>query len=199
MSIKIYDAYEFHGSLFSLMSQLEKIKEKYNDAAVEILKKFRDIKIPKDHVSRKDIEWIEMSGGFDTEIKSLNEFALRDILNSIGDRGMRHILNFEASAVIYPYIDNRIFINFFGLSPLLEEDKVLDQKLFTDFHYQNQTDRDESISDEGWTNRMDIWHEILLDKGGIPGECGFIYNINNNSRIAYSFMEKIREQKTEIE
>jgi len=97
--------------------------------------------------------------------------------------GTNDALNFQASAVIYPY-KKRVYIQFFGLRERYLE-KVLDGR-FEDYHYQNQADWPEEISEKQWNRRGLVWDKILsLGQDGIPSDNGFIFPIYEKQHCLY--------------
>lgn len=47
-----------------------------------------------------------------------------------------------------------------------------------DFHYQDQSDKPDSVSDKEWKKRGKIWKEIFADTD-VPRKAGFTFNIFN--------------------
>lgn len=70
-----------------------------------------------------------------------------------------------------------------------------------DFHYQNQTDQPEDISDEEWQHRSQIWNDIF-DVYFTPGEAGPTYEIVKsddfndieNPNLLKDIVENFRQQ-----
>lgn len=80
---------------------------------------------------------------------------------------------FSESVVVYPYKD-RVFVQFFGNNDLM---KIVNKcKLFKDFHYQNQTDKPERLTEKEWRNREKIWDNIFKGNDNIPAQSGLVYD-----------------------
>ncbi len=45
-----------------------------------------------------------------------------------------------------------------------------------DFHYQNQTDRPEEISEEDWEHRKEVWDRLFMGSS-VPAETGLMLNL----------------------
>lgn len=58
----------------------------------------------------------------------------------------------------------------------ISENRALLKDIADDFHYQNQTDQPEDISNEEWQHRSQIWNDIF-DMYFTPGEAGPTYEI----------------------
>lgn len=95
--------------------------------------------------------------------------------------GINSPFNIECSIVLYKHRKG-YFIQFFGVDRKLYETNV---KL-TDFHYQNQVDRDESISDEDWEEREKVWDEIF-EESNAPSAAGLAIEINSDASLWYFF------------
>ena len=79
------------------------------------------------------------------------------------------------SVVVMPH-QTGIYGMAFGAASLI--DRLNQAVPFTEFHYQNQTDQPESISDSEWSMREAIWGEIFAPSPGwIPSEVGFDFQV----------------------
>lgn len=107
--------------------------------------------------------------------------------------------SFLFNIVIYPHPSGQFYGAYFD-DNISEYHKLLfDKKIVTDFHYQNQADRPEDISEEDWNTRETIWDE-LLSHGHSFSENGFIFEIvqpaHMHSRDNYvRLYERVRELK----
>jgi hypothetical protein len=78
-------------------------------------------------------------------------------------------INYKAEACVYFYGGN-IYVQLFGLPQLM----LPSEKEFVDFHYQDSTDRPESISEIEWGLRKNTWNEIM--KFNTFGENGLSFS-----------------------
>ena len=150
MSTKIYNAYKWNGSLTDLpkvKSRLDKIRERAKAHFMSELGKL----LPPNFNARVIIE-------------ELRRILLLRYNNS---------LNFNSSAVVYIH-KNNIYVQFFGLDSIPNFDRWL--RGFSDFHYQNQTDRPPEISDEDWAARRKVWDDIFKHNSA-PSKVGFVFPI----------------------
>lgn len=77
-------------------------------------------------------------------------------------RGENSPFNIEMSACIY-FDQGKIYVQFFGLDRGFQ--RLIDSRLWlSDFHYQNQTDRAEDVSEEDWNRREQIWDDIFAEE-----------------------------------
>ena len=184
MSTKIYNAYKYHGSIQSLMKDLFLIKNKYWEQCAILLEQYYSDRSLNNYLMFEPV----MKHVSDWNKKSLNKlepcikekpldaqsYAVLDILlKAFIKKGTNDPLNFEASAVVYPY-GKSIYIQFFGMRDLTG----LSSKKFSDFHYQDQTDRDSSVNSREWSHRKRVWNKIY-DEVYKPGAAG----------LAFSFIE----------
>lgn len=66
-----------------------------------------------------------------------------------------------------------------------------------EYHYQNQTDQPEEISEEAWNQRRLDWNSALGGDGwSTPQECGFLYEPYDSNRLSFFGMEK--EEKKQL-
>lgn len=59
-----------------------------------------------------------------------------------------------------------------------------------DYHYQNQSDPSEEVSDEDWAERERIW-ETIFDKQPIPSLNGFVYDIVLEDTFDYPNVQEV--------
>ena len=48
---------------------------------------------------------------------------------------------------------------------------------WTDYHYQNQTDPPDTVTEQEWVGRKKVWDEVLLSRSGIPNREGFTIQV----------------------
>lgn len=173
MSLKLYYAYRYNGSIEKLHKDLVPIRNKYRDG-VKVMyaecmsmfltngekcnfsyKAFKDI-YNKPYTEFIDQEWAIFFEGW---IK----------------QGLRDPLNTSASIMVYPFekgIYLLPFINHFY--DVLENHESLSGKT-NHFGYWDNTDPDPECSEDEWDERSRIWHNIL---GSDPAkDYGFVFEI----------------------
>lgn len=146
MSTKIYDAYRVQGM-----------------TARELLDFF--IEIRKDFFTKVTIQLSQYP-----YFKDKDYLATTDELKRIFRSGMRDPFNYVSSVMIYPY-ENDFYCVFFGMSDMLNGVTYLEElernetfmKHFSDFHYQNQTDQPDNVTDEEWNLRRDTWDKLISE------------------------------------
>lgn len=157
MSTKIYDAYLYKGTLHSLVRFLDKLRDNQQEKFVK-----------------------EAAGLCDPE--DFNPLAFADGLKAMLRRGLNvdaigdvYMANPACSAVVYTARvrgDDRLIVQFFGFDRGLDE--LLPPRLFKDFHYQNQTDHDESASE--WALRKRVWDRIFR-RHTTPAQAGLTFKM----------------------
>jgi hypothetical protein len=84
-------------------------------------------------------------------------------------------LDFHCSMVVF-YYHKKVYVQFFNFNRWWDDTfkELRKARKITDFHYQDQTDKSASISDEAWNKRESIWEGIFEEhKSDIPSCCGF--------------------------
>lgn len=161
MSTKIYNAYIWkNGDIHALIRRLNKIKDGCLDYFIPQI----DLELS-----------IQKVTGFWDQQKKIEEAMAS---------GYYDPLNVSCSAVIYFYkhfykdtYDEKIIVQFFGLP---WGDKKFNSQFrltgFQDFHYQNSTDKPDSVTEEEWAYRRMVWDNIFK-KSGLPCEAGLTFEI----------------------
>lgn len=200
MSTKIYDAYEWHGTIQQLMTMLFKLRTK----VWQEQKRFITSAAERGHQvhfwKRKrlslDFHLREPNHSEDYEqhTMELREVIKRgwlaEYLRAEMRAGFNSMFNFTSSSCVYFYRD-RIFVQFFGVDfnrTTLKKDRRL-----KDFHYQNQTDQPERISDAEWKERERIWDSIFKEERHTPAQAGLVFPIFEESQAFYFSYELMRD------
>lgn len=205
MSTKIYYAYKYDGTIHDLMKILFKIRMKYWKNCREELKKWGGFTAKKflEHEGiakhllpyhKSSLEELENKYDGKYRDKPIYELSYCDIdyiLQTYIRSGYNELLNFQASIVVYTHKEN-IYVQFFGVRGV----KKYINKKFSDFHYQNQTDRDEKISDEEWKNREKVWDYIfkVTDKPSMSGLAFPLFELENCWDFCYWYWNKENPQ-----
>lgn len=118
-----------------------------------------------------------------------------EITNKYGD------VNTKNEIILFPTKDNKILCQVFGdnIIHLMEsltynsqyQDFIIKYDI-KDYHYQNQTDQPEDISDEDWEKRRQDWDTYM--PSGIPSRDGICIELTNQTFIsAKAFFTKAEE------
>lgn len=145
MSTKIYDAYKFHGDIQLLMRLLVNLRAKYVE-----------------HAKRNVAACLDPKEPFSEIIKKIKE-AVR--------LGLNDPLNVSASAVVF-FHRKAIYVKFFGIPNNMLPDN---DRRFSDFHYQNSTDRPSGITAKEWAARSRAW-DAMTRHGPSFGENGLLFD-----------------------
>ncbi|MFW5962146.1 MAG: hypothetical protein ACOCQR_00845 [bacterium] len=208
MSTKIYNAYEYMGnSIVDLLEDLKKAKEKYITYLADVLlsQEIKEIHI----VDEKLLDELRL----DDKLKNKETLVLEDFLNDMGNmitilrfiaKEERSLLGFilhnlfKVSIGVHPYFDDKLnreryFIYVYGVRADEIVSNVFREGLFVDFHYQNQTDRPDSIPVEQWNRRREIWDDIIENHISLVSK-GFMYDLTDEF-TAYEVARKITKNK----
>ena len=151
MSTKIYNAYKFVGKdIHELVSKLKDMRREHIAATVYMLRgTIRDF-----------------SGSSMDEL-SVAYHKLADLVREDMKSGVNSSFNLTAAAVIYSF-EGQLYIQFFGL----DKNVIISPQYFIDFHYQNQVDRPDDITDIEWAERERVW-----DSHDIPSKSGLTFSL----------------------
>lgn len=145
MSTKVFDLYKYYKSdIFELHNDLLKIRKLQTEIVKKQIRGYSKLIDPE---------------------KSDNE--LRHMISNSTRKGMNDRYNIDSSACIYLH-KGIIYAHFFGLEVELDTNK------FSDFHYQNQSDKLDEISEKEWGEREIVVDEIFKDHI-TPAKAGFIF------------------------
>lgn len=163
----------------------------------EILQKF--IKIREEAVKKHNEQLTVDELVFFIEQNGLKDKHVYDIYNRLEENisnRCRNIfdINFNFSIVLFPY-KKKIYGIYF--TDNAKEDYELISDLFDDYHYQDQCDKPEHISEEEWEERYNVWDELLgYDR---ISSRGFLYTFCCSYDLdTMTIFEKIREAKEKI-
>ena len=172
MSTKIYNAYEWKGTLPGLLKHLTRMRIGYIEEVKNRLVKIRNW----DYDTPNNIPF---------RLLKLREQITH--IEKIVEVGLNRFANIDASAVIYPWCetyaayephddaDTRLFVQFFGVD-LLQMDEI--ERYCVDFHYQNQADKSADVTDEEWKDRERIWDSIF-ENSSYPSLAGLTFEFYN--------------------
>lgn len=175
MSTKIYNAYEFVGSD---MSEL-----------IECLNGFRYAALRKSAtVVAESMSSRELWGDEEERDNWRSECVFRDKFKALADSVHAWDTDGLLSVSVIPLSDvvcmegrltctPRYFIIVFGGLTKWFCSLLDNHELFKDFHYQDQTDWPDGISDYEWGERKRVWTEIMGRRGETPALMGPTYDI----------------------
>lgn len=160
MSTKIYDAYLTRRPMTHVMDRVKAMQKSL------VMKADRDAARLMENIHK---------GNRDGFVKSL----CRSIVY-----GMVDMYNPTASVVVYAppqvgaLLPQHLIVQVFGLRR--SDNNILNRFVKTidgeDFHYQDQSDRPDDVSDGEWAFRSKVWNRVLVGSG-IPSECGLSYDL----------------------
>lgn len=171
MSTKIYNGYY---SDLSLDKLLLKFKEE--------VKRFEDIKLK--HFSKVLVgKSIEI---YDTKLSKGESCDINDTIGELYDKYQNEIndskknnlrvsnVDFSASCCLFPCGRKTLILFYSDNNSILELWDSLDY--IHEYHYQNQTDRPNNITNREWNLRRKNWNKVLGGDGwGIPAHNGYVF------------------------
>lgn len=173
MSTKVYNAYRIPAiSLNELHQKLNELRSLAHD----LLDQMRQKEIVRMAVFKYDAIALgqrEKETGF-SYIKWAS-FDMDERFREIKKSGRRDpISDFEFGLTFIPFEDHIYFMLFTEKDEYVELFKQhMDAELF---HYWNNSDPDEDVSDEDWEERGRIWDAVLGDVG-IPARVGYSFDL----------------------
>ena len=178
MSTKIYNGIKFKSNnLHEVLTQLQSLKEE-------------DLNIGMAHLSENEM----FSFILFNDLHEKNVWDIRQMFVEALCKPVRSLMepSLLFSVIVFPHKNGGLYgyyldDNVRGYSKLL-----MDSGFVEDYHYQNQTDQPEDITDEEWEKRGDLWDE-LLPGIGILRDNGFIYKIVNDSDVGFNITPIIKE------
>lgn len=152
MSAKIYDVYLTHGlSVFDIMNILkpELLKARKAAEAHEIA---RTVYANADRKA--------YGGKFDEEVLGAPEAILSRLPFQTKDIAFDHQ---QSEVCMLPHPDGGILVKLFGKNNNVTEafNDIAVKNGWQDYHYQNQTDKPDDITDEEWQQRKSVWNQIF--------------------------------------
>jgi hypothetical protein len=178
------------------------LEHKYEEYVLQELNKFKDI--PGKNLIHKDSH---LTGYEKRALKWVNEFKEPKIpewehpLKEMGvleieyviqansrcqDRGVP--LDFDCSMVVF-YYQKKVYVQFFNFNYWWQDtfNELIKTKKIKDWHYQNQTDMPDNISEEAWAERYNVWEGVFKEQeSNTPAQCGFTVEFIN--RIEHIIM-----------
>ena len=186
MSTKIYNGIKFKSKdFYQLLQELIEVKNKAKEVSINL-------------ISDKDL--LYFIGGNKLEDKDAYSIAqeFSEALDSNNKSKWALVPNVHFSVVIYPTPEGDIYGYYFD-SNKAEYNNLL-KPLYTDFHYQNQSDPPTNLSEEEWNFRREKWDQLVDYKFK---DTGFTYEFVTGDDIDIwdlqdrikSILEKLKRDK----
>ena len=201
MSTKIYDAYKLDKiySMFEFDALMGKLRKDFRAKCIKDIEKkvlfqflyFYHIKElhGKEYVKNKIKETENKKGSFICDIweylllekwNTLHWMVTLNFTKHAEDESFTHdVYDFSHCLYVFPLKD-KLLAMYFGRSE--NEFLISKNKYFSDYHYQNQTDRPEYISEKEWERRIQDWN-LAIGPDFIPSHHGFRVNLFDSSNI----------------
>jgi hypothetical protein len=161
MSTKLYNGIKFKSNnIREVLDQLMSIKKSANEIALDLLD------------DRSLALFIEANNLLDKDKWEISREIL-DALESSNYNKWKFKPRLHFSVIVYPTKEGDIYGYYFDSDK--QEFNDLLKPLYTDFHYQNQTDPPTDVSEEEWEFRELKWDELL--PGDKFADSGLQYDI----------------------
>ena len=189
MSIKIYDMYKYHGSVFELMQWLNKYRRAYERVATrEVSFMIGSCWTPEHTLNKANKKEYVLWMNGDAKGFHFNYFNLVDLLRDAINAGLNDPMNINASVVVYPYKDE-VYVKFFGLdfgtrdySKWLRRHIDKNEK-FEDYSYWNNTDEPEDVTREEWEQRGNFFDEVVFKGHHFFNSRGLTFELSNGESL----------------
>jgi hypothetical protein len=176
MSTKLYNGIKFKSNnIKEVLDQLISVKETAKQIAI-------------DSISDKDL------GLFITANNLLDNDAwyianeIKDAIASDNYNRWKFKPRLKFTVVVYPTTEGDIYGYYFDADKKEYNDLI--EPFYTDFHYQNNSDRPSDITEEEWDFRREKWDELLKDRFM---DTGFTYEIVGGDDLDFfDLVDKIK-------
>lgn len=178
MSTKIYQAFRFKKEFEDLTPFLIQVRS-------EVIEKLKDFYI-KNYRNRL----LENKNNFFTYVKILEDATEKNFWQ----------FNIGSSVCVF-FNRGKIYLQFYLPGDFGHLYSSINSELFDswseyieDYHYQNQTDMPDNISESDWDERRDIWDEIL-EVDVRPSYAGYVWTILEKTD-SFIFLSDVYKQFT---
>ena len=162
MSTKLYNGIKFKSNnIKEVLDQLMSIRKPANNLALDLL--------PDDRLAL----FIKTNDFVDKDKWFISRELITALDSSFSNK-WSFVPRLHFSVVIYPTTEGDIYGYYFDSDK--QEFNDLLKPLYTDFHYQNNSDKPRDLTDEEWKFRELKWDE-LLEGGDKFADNGLVYNI----------------------
>ena len=168
MSTKIFHVYRTKLDIYEILEVCKKIKPETN----KLIKEQYLEPVTRAIVSSMDVKatLTDEDVNATSEIKELKKQELFDA---------------SCSIVVYPCInkfkETKSLFKIFGGSKEVH-DKIVTALSGIDFHYQNQVDQPEDVTDKEWNKRIEIWGAVLPNGSFLDN--GLSYDFQRESHLS---------------
>ena len=150
MSTKLYNGIKFKSNnIKEVLDQLISVKETAKQIAI-------------DSISDEDLG---LFIGANNLLDKNHWDIARDLMEAIDCNNYgkwKFLPRLRFSVVVYPTAEGDIYGYYFDADKKEYNDLI--EPFYTDFHYQNSSDRPSDITEEEWDFRREKWDELLKDK-----------------------------------
>jgi hypothetical protein len=166
------------------------LEHKYEEYVLQNLDKFKDI--PGKNLIFKDshlmgyekrvLKWVNnfkepKIPEWERPLKEMGVLEIGYVIQANSRCQERGIpLDFDCSMVVF-YYQKKVYVQFFNFDYWWENTfkELRKTRKIKDWHYQNQTDKPDNVSEEVWAKREDVWEGIFKEQeSDSPARCGFI-------------------------
>jgi hypothetical protein len=171
------------------------LEQKYEEYVLSLLDKFKD-RTGKEMIERES----HLMGWEKGALEHVNPYKNPQIpewerpLKDMGDLEIEFIiransrcmnrwisLDVDCAMVVF-YYRKKVYVQFFNFSRWWDDTfkKLRKSRKVKDWHYQNQTDKPDNVSDKKWAERENVWEGIFKEHGAnTPAQCGFTVEFIN--------------------
>ena len=176
MSTKLYNGIKFKSNnIKEVLDQLISVKETAKQIAI-------------DSISDKDLSlFIGANNLLDNDAWYIaNE--IKDAIASDNYNRWKFKPRLKFTVVVYPTNEGDIYGYYFDADKKEYNDLI--KPFYTDFHYQNQTDPPNDVTEKEWDFRREKWDELLKDRFM---DTGFTYEIVSGDDLDFfDLVDKIK-------
>jgi hypothetical protein len=187
MATKIFDAYYIPDGIAGAVTVRKIIDQEYTKWVLAELTRCQD-KIGKDliyqtsHLLEFERSYLEYKSSetapsvWGRALRDMDELAIECIVKANSRHLTKGVLfDFDCSMVLFYYKSNYYaqFFNFgYWSKPIFKS--LQDNTYLVDWHYQDQGDKPEGISNFEWKERESLWESLFASYGSaVPSHCGF--------------------------
>lgn len=175
MSTKMYDAYKVNGDMKTVKEIRRRLSELALEKVTKVVTEFdaKGFKTIGELASRPEL--LGHRAKYPLGMLIRNEFLRMDLQDVIRANPMSDLLSLlmNYGAVLYE-LDGTFYMSIYNL----DVKSLIKDGLIEDFHYQNQTDRPDDISEEDYEARSDVWEHIFEGNTlWVPSMSGFLMKL----------------------
>lgn len=173
MSTKIYNAYKTTLNICELLDKFKSLGIKAKRLQEELYLKslYRRVVLTGD----AEIVLYKKEYDYRKELFNKNHADWEELQTS---QYRNLYIDFSLSCSVFPLKD-KILLKFYGENSML---KLIDDEIYLiDYHYQNQCDKPEEISDDDWDERRKFWDSVLGNER--PCDVSFTFEFTRNDDI----------------